>query len=152
MHFINRVRNSAEEMCSYLAKGKCNSFLPEEQPQNIFVCQKIILRIVYRIECVYLLLLECAQLSKTKNESWKFLAPSSNISFEFLSKPGKPSNFYFSMGSFQRHWLLTIQLTPFNPKTQSVSAIIVVECGRVFDDIKLRTQHFFFSILWRFVC
>ncbi len=67
--------------------------LPVEQPQNVFLCQKIILRIVYRIDCVYLLLLELTQLSKTKDESWKFLAPSSNSSFEFLYKPAKPSNF-----------------------------------------------------------
>lgn len=81
-------------MCSYLARGKCNSFLPVEQPQNFFLSQKIILRIVYSIRCVYLLVLE---LSENKDESWTFLAPSSNSSFEFLCKPVKPSNFYFKL-------------------------------------------------------
>lgn len=62
MHFICSV----EEMCSYLARGKCNSFLPVEQPQNFFLCQKIILRIVYSILCVYLLVLE---VSENKDDS-----------------------------------------------------------------------------------
>ncbi len=40
-----------------------------------------------------------------------------------------PLNFFtslvtlFQLGKFQRHWLLTIQLTAFNPKPQSVCAI-----------------------------
>lgn len=116
MHFINRVRFGTEEMCSYLVKGKCNSFLPVEQSQNLFLCQTIILRIVYRIDCV--LLLELAQLSKTKDESWKFLAPSSNSSFEFLYKPAKPSNFYFNLESFRDTdcWPFSWQLSTLNPK------------------------------------
>lgn len=102
-------------MCSYLARGKCNSFLPVEQPQNFFLSQKIILRIVYSILCVYLLVLE---LSENKDESWTFLAPSSNSSFEFLCKHVKPSNFYFKLENFRGTdcWPFNWQLSTPNPE------------------------------------
>lgn len=63
-------------------------------PWNCILCQKI----VYSIQCFCPLALE---LSDKYDESWTFLAPSSNSSFEFLCKPVKNSNFYFDLESFR---------------------------------------------------